>query len=119
MLSYSVWLIADFMRNSSQTGVLVGLGSVFLIFGTVLRRQSPMADDETGSQVCLVCERSTQFDGRAADALPVPAAIAAKANGESPYPSLTWQPEMPLNSYMAGLDAVASTVTGGSHMNSA
>jgi hypothetical protein len=56
MLSFYVSLVstgasalANVIGNSSQTGILVTLGSLLFVLGTVLRRNLPALDETTSS----------------------------------------------------------------------
>jgi hypothetical protein len=46
-VSASVYALADFIESSSQTGILVTLGSLLFVLGTVLRRNLPAAEETT------------------------------------------------------------------------
>lgn len=48
-VSTSVYALADIIRNSSQTGVLVTLGSLLFLLGTLLRRNLPAPDEAMSS----------------------------------------------------------------------
>jgi hypothetical protein len=48
-VSTSAYALADVIENSSQTGILVTLGSLLFVLGTVLRRNLPAPDATTSS----------------------------------------------------------------------
>lgn len=48
LVSRIAYFIADVIRNRSQTGILITLGSLLFVLGTVLRRNLP-APEETAS----------------------------------------------------------------------
>ena len=108
LLNISVGAIADFVRNSSQTGVLVGVGSVFLIFGGVLRSHFPMHEDQS-SQESFVWERLNQLDRHTGGPVHGANPIALQGNTASFHPALIRESTMPLNRYIAGLDNARST----------
>jgi hypothetical protein len=49
LVSKSAYFIADVIRNSSQTGILITLGSLFFLLGTVLRSNLPAAEETASS----------------------------------------------------------------------
>jgi hypothetical protein len=46
-VSTSAYALADVIGNSSQTGILVTVGSLLFVLGTVLRRNLPAPDETT------------------------------------------------------------------------
>jgi hypothetical protein len=51
-VSMSAYAIADVIRNSSPSVILVSLGSLLFVLGTVLRRRLPALDGTTSSYPC-------------------------------------------------------------------
>lgn len=117
LLHISAGAIADFVRNSSQTGVLVGVGSLFLIFGAMLRRHLPMHEDQSSSQEFVVRERVNQVDRHAGGPVPAPNRIARQGNIASTHPALVWESTIPLNRYIGDLDSAGSTPASRSRLN--
>jgi len=114
-LYLSAGSIADFVRDTSQTGVLVGVGSLFLIFGGVLRRHLALHEDQSGSEEFVAWEH--QLEKRAPVPVLAPVPIVRQGNVASSYPALSWESAMPLNRYVAGLDTAGSTVASRSRLN--
>jgi len=54
LVSTSAYALADLIRNNSQTGILVTLGSLLFVLGTVLRRNLPAPDQTTSSHPCTL-----------------------------------------------------------------
>lgn len=59
MLSYylpfvctSAYSLSDVIGNSSPTGILIALGSLLFVVGTVLRRNLPVPDETASSHSC-------------------------------------------------------------------
>ena len=48
-VSTIVYALGDLIRNSSPTGILVTLGSLLFLLGTLLRRNLPVPDEATSS----------------------------------------------------------------------
>ena len=109
LLNISVGAIADFVRNSSQTGVLVGVGSVFLIFGAVLRRHLPIHEDQSSSQEFVVWKRLDRLDRHAGVPVRAPNPIVLQGNIPGSHPALFWESTMPPNRYIGGLDSASGT----------
>lgn len=59
LLSVSADEVVNFIRNNSQSGILISVGSLFFVLGAVLRRHLPGADETAPSQTPVQPESST------------------------------------------------------------
>lgn len=57
LLSMASYGVADFIRNSSPTWVLVSLGLLFFVLGTFLRRLLPGEKEAANSHTAITRER--------------------------------------------------------------
>jgi hypothetical protein len=96
LISTNVYAVVDFIRNSSQTGILLALGSVLFIFGTILRRRQPVVDEPVPPHTSMVWERSMP---RAAN-LNAPAFTLQSRTAVS-QPSAAWKQPVSLNTLVA------------------
>lgn len=78
-LSMSAYAIADAIGNSSPSVILISLGSLLLVLGTVLRRSLPTPDGTTVSYPFAVDSMPSRSIG-AVDGVPSPAASPIHAN---------------------------------------
>ena len=124
MLSYclsfvitSTYALVEFLRNSTETGILLTLGSLFFVSGTVLRWHLPAPDEATRSDRSLAWECPTPLaiclggPDAVANALPVPGQTTGL------QPSVIGEPSMPLNTCVGAVDGVAETVVLRRHAN--
>ncbi len=94
MLSYCVSLLhtsgyelVDFIRNSSHAGILVTVGLLFFVFGTLLRRHLPRADRTENSHTPVLCEPaiSSKLYRKAPEGAPAAYSAAAQNHGSHEF----------------------------------
>lgn len=57
-LSAGAYELVDFIRNNSQTSILISIGSLFFLLGTALRHHLPPIDEMGSSHTPIVAERA-------------------------------------------------------------
>ena len=79
-LSMSAYAFADAIGNSSPSVILISLGSLLLVLGTVLRRSLPTPDRTTVSYPFAVDAMPLSRSIGAVDGVPSPAVSQIHAN---------------------------------------
>lgn len=80
LLSTSAYAFADAISNSSPSVILISLGSLLLVLGTVLRRSLPTPDGTTVSYPFAVDSMPLSRSIGTVDGVPSPAASEIHAN---------------------------------------
>jgi hypothetical protein len=124
MLSYGVsviitsaYALVGFIRNSSQTGVLVTLGSLFFVSGTVLRRHLRAGLEPTSWHLSLIRERSIPLHTYPGAPYAVADALPVTGQATVSQPSVIWEPLTLLNTYVGAGEGVAGAAASRKHAN--
>lgn len=65
LMSMSPYAVIDFIRDSSEPGLLVAVGSLLFVFGTLLRRHLPAPEQTETSDMSIIWERATPLKRQA------------------------------------------------------
>ncbi len=61
LLSMATYAVAGFIRDSSQSGILITVGLLFFIVGTILRRHSPAEEETATTHTPIMWERAMRL----------------------------------------------------------
>ena len=80
LVSMSVHALADIIGNSSPSIILVLIGSLLFVLGTMLRRSLPAPDGTTSLYPCTALVDSVPVNTSIVDGVPKPASSQIHAN---------------------------------------
>jgi hypothetical protein len=118
-VSESAIALADLIRNGSPTAVLIMLGSLFFVSGTVLRRRLPLPGDTTRSHPLMTRQDSMRLKIQKVPVNVVANGLPAADETRSSHPSMTWERSLALSAYMGAVERAASTAASAGPVNAA
>ena len=116
LVSDSLYAVAEFIRNSSQAGVLVTLGSLLFIVGTALRRHLPIPDEGSNTHTAMIWERSMPLSKYMTKADAAANAFPLSDTTLTPHTPI-WDSPMPLNTFLGTVDRMENTTAAQRHIN--